>query len=246
MKQTIIIAPVLTLALIFVTMGAETAGATSVNSDTLLMTNRDRAADVVRQVSGKAGADKYVKYLNNLIDQANCYLDGPLATCDYTQENVKDLAAALDEGVRATLYLTADYAAGNARPGQGPVNTPIGGSTENKNNATNSVANRPNSLPNASYETSNASEQKTENANTIAERTDVGAESEVIALKNGSEREAKQEAGARESKSGEIKDNNENEAGKNVSTRVIVAVLASVTILAAGATVIWKWSKSDV
>ena len=85
MKQTIIIAPVLTLALIFVTMGAETAGATSVNSDTLLMTNRDRAADVVRQVSGKAGADKYVKYLNNLIDQANCYLDGPLATCDYTQ-----------------------------------------------------------------------------------------------------------------------------------------------------------------
>lgn len=229
---------VLVLASVFMLVAAGVGGVKRVSAattaDALLKAKRDQAATVVKQVASKASAEKYIEYLNNLIDQADCYLDGPLATCDYSEENVEDLAAALDEGARATVYLTADYkATTTTRPTQESTNVAVS-NAENKNTTTN-VAGRPDSLPNASYETSNASERY-KAGDQVAETEQ---ESEIKTKTVEPVKVAMQE----EADTGGVE---QSKTEKSSPARIVVAVLAGAAILAAGVVVIWKWSRNDV
>lgn len=219
--------------------------------DAALKSSRDSAAQMVINITGKAGAEQYIDYLNAKISQADCYLNGPSASCDYAEKDVIELTKVLDEGVKATALLTTE------RPKKAPVATstpetnnssanvaattkkPQVSNASNKNTATKvatSQSGRPTQLPEASYETNSvardASEEKAANdakSEAKAEETkDVEVAVEVP--------EAGKETGNLDKT--EVKD--------NAPLRIVLAVVAGAAILVAGVVVIRKWSQNDV
>lgn len=212
-------------------VGAHEVAATV--KDLALSRARDQAVSTVGQAAMRPGADQYVAYLNKLVAKADCYLNGPQATCDYNETEVRELTAALDEGARATQYLTADY---------GPSKNNSTGATAPASNAKNQ---------NTTTKTNQASQNPTTTVNSPA--INRAATSSVARTDDEEEIESSDEGGAAVAtnvevpKASEEATSSRNDAVKdNAPLRVGLAVLAGVVILTAGVTIIWKWSKGNV
>lgn len=221
-RGVIVAAAILALGL------AGNASATNIRG--ALENSRNNAAATVQQATGKPGADKYINYLNGLISEADCYLNSnaPSATCNCTDDNAGDLIAALDEGSKATRYLTAErQPLKTAQSAQATTPAPGTSNATNKNITTKTAARTagvPDRLPEASYETASVAK-------------------DVDAAEPETKDEAKNEINDEEVKGAEVP-----EVGKqdNAPVRIGLSMLAGVAILTAGVMVIWKWSKGNV
>lgn len=212
-------------------VGAHEVAATV--KDLTLSRARDQAVATAGQAATRPDTDQYVDYLNKLVAKADCYLNGPQTTCDYNETEVRELTAALDEGARATQYLTADYAPSGKDSTKGATTPESNAKNQNTTTKTshanqNQVAKTNSSAANRATTSSVARTEDEEEIEDSNEDTAVAANVEVP-------------------KASEEATSSQNTATKdNAPLRVGLAVLAGVAILTAGVTIIWKWSKGNV
>lgn len=208
--------------------------ASAANIRGTLENSRNNAATTVQQATGKPGADKYINYLNGLISEADCYLNSnvPSATCNCTDDNAGDLIAALDEGAKATRYLTAErQPVKTVQAAQATTPASATSNATNKNTTAKTAARTadvPDSLPEASYETAS-----------VAKDVDV-TEPEAK-----DDMEYKEVATAEVPEVGEQASQTKTGVKDDAPVRIGLSMLAGAAILTAGVMVIWKWSKGN-
>ena len=120
-----------TVAALASSTGVVSAVAANANNAALEV-SRDSAVAVVRDVTGNSGAEKYITYLNGLIEKADYCLQD-LSTCGYSDVEISNLVAALDEGAKATTYLaTSRQATGNTTAQATTTQTVVSSNAKNK------------------------------------------------------------------------------------------------------------------
>lgn len=190
-------------------------------ADEALARGRDQAVATVQNVAGKANAGQYVDYLNDLIAKADCYLAQASATCNYSEKDVLELTQALEEGAKATVYLTSE-----GRKNGGTKVATVGevAPTVKTTTMARTVAN----INTTSKVSDNKSDDLEQESTSDEEVTEVELPKAGI-VEDDSRRDSVQLA----------------EQG-SASVRIWLATVAGLVIFITGVTIIGKWSKGNV